>query len=233
MINEKLNSLFECWKAEMNKAGHRGFCYDGLIYRNGEENKIWKNSTRRIVFLLKEQNDNDGEDVREWSGSINGFSPNNRFYNRLSAWLYGLTHATATGYPARSLAFDNHTQMKALSSYPYAYVNLKKQSGGSRAKNREIKEHALLYKNFLRKQLDILDGKIIVCGGKVVFNIARDLIFSDLIFTPINDWIYYNSTKELVLIDSFHPSDWTKPPEQMYDWMMEKFVGFLNKKHDS
>jgi len=50
-------TAFLSWKTEMKRAGHYGFCFDG------------KNSSRRIVFLLKEQNDNDGEDVREWSGS--------------------------------------------------------------------------------------------------------------------------------------------------------------------
>jgi hypothetical protein len=44
MINERLNALFDEWKSEMKQNTDKGFCYDGLIYRNGEENLLWKNS---------------------------------------------------------------------------------------------------------------------------------------------------------------------------------------------
>jgi hypothetical protein len=227
MINQKLDSIFTRWKIEMNEAGYAGFCYDGLIHRNGKEDEQWENSQRKIVFLLKEQNNNDGEDVREWSGSKNGSSPYGNFYHRLSVWLYGLTHTTSAGYPSQQIAFDNHNRMLALSTYPYAYINLKKQSGGAKAVDSVIYEHAALYRAYLREQLDVLKGNIIVCGGPIVFKAATELIYKDLIFDYINDWISYNSVKNMVLIHSYHPSAQSKSNEQMYDWMMEKFQSFL------
>ncbi len=127
MINTKLNALFRSWRDEMTQNDDLGFCEDGLIYRSGQESTLWQNSKRKILFLLKENNDNDGQDVREWTGSINGHSPNGLFYNRLSAWLYGLTNYTHTAYPAIEEVFDAKNQMKALSEYPYAYVNVKKK----------------------------------------------------------------------------------------------------------
>lgn len=227
MINEQLNELFSEWKNAMLQNGHQGFCYDGLIYRKGKEDLLWRNSKRRIVFLLKEQNDNDGEDVREWSGSINGLTPNGNFFNRLSAWLYGLTHITASTYPSLDEAFDPHNQMKALQEYPYAYVNVKKETGGAVANDNVVYTHATKYASFIRRELDILNGNIIVCGGDVVFRAARDLVYKDITFNEINDWVYYSQSHNLLLINSYHPAA-HKSNEVMYVGMMEALVGNIN-----
>ena len=61
MINAQLNTLFEDWEKAMLRNGDKGFCYDGLINRNGQEDAQWQSARRRILFLLKEQNDNDGK----------------------------------------------------------------------------------------------------------------------------------------------------------------------------
>lgn len=222
-INNQLDILFEEWKTTMEKNGDRGFCYDGLIYRQGKEDVLWKQSSRRILFLLKEQNDNDGEDVREWTGSINGVSPNGNFFNRLSAWLYGLTHITSSTYPPLSEAFDTTNQMKALREYPYAYVNLKKETGGAVASDSVVYDHASLYRDFLRRQLDILNPTIIVCGGEVVFRAARDLIFPDRKLEPVGDggWVHICKRTGLMVINSFHPTA-HKTNEVMYEWMMRE-----------
>ena len=223
MINTKLNALFQSWKNDMTQNGDIGFCEDGLIYRNGNENKLWQDSKRKILFLLKENNDNDGQDVREWTGSINGYSPNGLFYNRLSAWLYGLTNYTTNSYPTIEDAFNAKNQMKALSEYPYAYVNVKKKSGGATADDSVIYDFGKRYANYLRQELDILSPSIIVCGGQVVFNVARDIIYKKLTFTQKNSWVYYNNENNLILINSFHPTA-RKSHEEMYVWMMENGI---------
>jgi len=223
MINSKLNKLFQSWKKEMEENSDIGFCEDGLIYRDGQESALWQNSKRRILFLLKENNDNDGQDVREWTGSINGHSPNGLFYNRLSAWLYGLMNYTDTSYPPIEEAFHLTNQMKALSEYPYAYVNVKKKSGGAFADDRTVYDFAKRYAGYLRKELDILSPNIIVCGGQVVFNIATDIIYPELTFTPSNSWVYQNKENNILLINSFHPTA-RKSNEVMYGEMMENVI---------
>lgn len=223
MINTQLNTLFEDWKQAMLRNGDKGFCYDGLINRNGQEDTQWQSARRRILFLLKEQNDNDGEDVREWTGSINGISPNGNFFNRLSAWLYGLTNLTTSSYPPMEDAFNPINQMKALSEYPYAYVNVKKQTGTAVADDNIVYDHAVRYASFLRKELDILSPTIIVCGGEIVFRIAREVIYNKVDFKEVNDWVYYSSELGLTLINSYHPAA-HKSNEVMYEGMMESFV---------
>ncbi len=223
MINTKLNLLFQSWKNEMIHNGDIGFCEDGLVYRNGNEVELWNNANRKILFLLKENNDNDGQDVREWTGSINGYSPNGLFYNRLSAWLYGLTNYTNNSYPTIEDAFKATNQMKALSEYPYAYVNVKKKSGGAIADDSIVYDFGKRYANYLRQELDILAPNIIVCGGQVVFNVATDIIYKELMFTQKNSWVYYNNENNLILINSFHPTA-RKSNEEMYVWMMENVI---------
>ena len=223
MINTKLNALFQYWKDGMMQNGDHGFCEDGLIYRNGKESLLWQNSKRKILFLLKENNDNDGQDVREWTGSINGYSPNGLFYNRLSAWLYGLTNYTDTSYPAIEEAFDAKNQMKALSEYSYAYVNVKKKSGGATADDSIVYDFGKRYAHYLRQELDILSPNIIVCGGQVVFNVATDIVYKEFTFTQKNSWVYYNKENNIVLINSFHPTA-RKSNIEMYEWMMENVI---------
>ena len=223
MINTKLDTLFQTWKKEMEQNGDFGFCEDGLIYRDGKDDILWENSKRKILFLLKENNNNDGQDVREWTGTINGYSPNGLFYNRLSAWLYGLTNYTENNYPSIAEAFDNTNQMKALSTYPYAYVNIKKKSGGVIADDSVVHDFGKRYADYLRQELDILNPNIIVCGGQVVFNVATDIIYKDLRFAQKNSWVYYNVENNIILINSFHPTA-RKSNEEMYVWMMENVV---------
>ena len=223
MINTKLDTLFVDWKKEMEKNGDFGFCKDGLVYRNGKEDTLWQNSKRRILFLLKENNDNDGQDVREWTGTINGHSPNGLFFNRLSAWLYGLMNYTNISYPSLEEAFDTQNQMKALSEYPYAYVNVKKKSGGATADDNVVFNFAKRYARYLRQELDILSPTIIVCGGQIVFKIATDIIYPELTFTQKNSWVYYNKKNNLILINSFHPTS-RKSNKEMYVWMMEDVI---------
>lgn len=223
MINTKLDNLFLRWKTEMEKDGVLGFSEDGLMYRNGQEDRLWSESPRKIAFLLKENNNNDGEDVRHWSGSINGYSPNGLFFNRISAWLYGITHLEGNSYPSIEDAFNPTNQMKALQELPYAYVNVKKKSGGPVANESQITDFAKRYAKYIREELDILQPNIIVCGGNTVFRVAKELIYPELKFQQKNSWVYQNKEKQITIINSFHPTA-HKPNKQMYEWMMESLV---------
>ena len=63
---------------------------------------------------------------------------------------------------------------------------------------------------------EILKPNIIVCGGsnddnddyRKVITIALDVIFPEIKngFKQINNWCYYNSEADILLIDSYHPT---------------------------
>ena len=118
MVNEELDELFAEWKEQMEADGHKGFCADGLIHQKGKEEISWITANRRVVFLLKESWNSDGGDIREWSGTLNEETPHGLFYNRISAWLYGINKATSNAYPPIESAFFPKIQLKALRNYP-------------------------------------------------------------------------------------------------------------------
>ena len=79
--NEKLDELFDKWINSLNAEQKSLFCKDGLIYKFGESendiNEKWEKAERRIVFLLKDKNPMEGDDIRKWL--IEGkYAENNR-----------------------------------------------------------------------------------------------------------------------------------------------------------
>ena len=96
-INNNLDKLFE---TEFNVGDNfETFCPDGILRRNGLEDKLWKNSSIRLCFLLKDCN--GSEDARNYSDA------NNMFGYRLGAWTYGI--------------FAIYTNKESVGRYPEIY----------------------------------------------------------------------------------------------------------------
>lgn len=80
----KTNALFEEWKKVSEDNGLYGFCEDGLMYRGKinppnnkdrqcywsrnpvNEKELWENAPKRVMFLNKDVNSNEGQYIREW-----------------------------------------------------------------------------------------------------------------------------------------------------------------------
>lgn len=247
--NEELNELFEKWELDSEKAGFYGFCRDGLMQKgeiynvigadgktywgrySGNENETWDKSKKKIAFLMKDTNDNPNEDYREWIGRQNKDLITHKFFKSISLWLLGLSSFKQNG---NYLSFDNanigsqYTQ--AFDEIPFAIVNCKKESGVGKISNSELWQHAYKYKDYLKKQFEILAPNIIICGGGsgAVLRIAKEIIFSDLVFEKTNNWIHYNKEKDIVLIDSCHPTARVSY-EDNYNGMMEGYKELIMK----
>lgn len=229
-IEEKEDDLFALWMSEFKKNDDNGFCSDGLIFNGALHNEgknrsssnqeeIWLKAKRKVVFFMKEPNKNEGEDYREWG--LYG-EAKSTFFRFIYAWLNGLSTVSAEGLiPSMITKLDL--------SLPLCIVNAKKKSGGSTAKNEEIKDHVNKYKDLLRQQFDIYSPNIIVCGGSIEMAKIAKQIYSDITdFVKMDDsnWIYYSVEKKLVLIDSFHPSAFGTN-EEKYNTLIEHFQKFL------
>ncbi|OQA84751.1 MAG: hypothetical protein BWY27_01438 [Bacteroidetes bacterium ADurb.Bin234] len=230
-IEEKENELFTLWESEFEKNGDSGFCRDGLIFNgalynedqnrhSGNQEEIWSKAKRKIVFFMKEANDNEGEDYREWwlyarTGKM--------FFRMIYSWLNGLTIVGPDSrIPSMIAELDK--------SIPLCIVNAKKKSGGSFANYNEIYDHVNRYKDFLRQQLDIYSPNIIVCGGsRKMADIAKALYGDVIDFVKMegSNWIWYSVEKKLILIDSYHPSAPGITNEEKYDTLIEHFQKFL------
>lgn len=241
--NGKLDALFKKWKTESQRNGHEGFCADGLMYRGekwekeiyvgkrkGDENNLWLNEPKRILFLLKDTNGNPNCDNREFYPGAN--HKINLHYKNLAYWLFGLSSIDEkTDAPDfDSLYFWDDVYI-VFDTKPFAIVNCKKESGGSRISNYELSKHIGIYSDFIKKEIEILDPDIIVCGGgsSRIKNFFIEKIYTDV--DPINNWIYYDKKNNKVIIDSYHPSYFQIEggSNTIYTKMMESYKAFLEK----
>ena len=106
--NEKLDELFDLWEKESIADGLNGFCRDGLMNKGeivsvigsdgkrywgrgrNDESKLWADSKRKILFLMKETNGNPGNDYREWLGRQHPTTITHTFFKTIAMWLYGI-----------------------------------------------------------------------------------------------------------------------------------------------
>ena len=188
------------------------FCFDGLCYNSpntgvpGNEEQLWETSKRRILFLMKDTNDNDNADYRDWPWH----TVNYPFFNCIFKWLQGLSTITANYVPKLGNGDYFDIPNKVVFEYPLAIVNIKKISGGSSVQNNTLIKYFERDKKFLREQItEILQPNIIVCGGggesSTMLNIAKN-IYDDDSFVKVNYFCYYSKKLNILLIDSFHPS---------------------------
>ena len=75
--HELEDDLRERWLKSYPDDERKAFCFDGLCYNGeiyndgknahqGNEEKLWNNTDRRILFLMKDTNNNSDSDYREW-----------------------------------------------------------------------------------------------------------------------------------------------------------------------
>lgn len=208
-----------------------GLCYNGCLYNDdcntkiGNEEHLWRTTNRKILFLMKDPNNNPDQDYREWGWS----SFTHPTFKTIFAWLKGLSSITTDEYTPLENAYQKYDKLN-----PLVIVNLKKSSGGSSVSNSTLWEYAMQDQHLLKEQIrDILKPNIIVCGGGsgTVLNIAKSVIFEDITFEQFNNWCHYSSEHNLLLIDSYHPKARISL-ERRYDGMMHNVKDFLAKCPD-
>lgn len=240
-INEKLDNLFEEWIKDYPEHEKQKFCRDGLVYKRLEENsdydieKEWNSAPRKILFLLKDQNDQGqtdkenqvGSDLRHWLDGDSEICKNNckikgRFIKRIAQLLYLLSYWT----PDNNINFGEHVDKKdkvvrdCFNSVPFALVESKKLIETSYISDEVLEKAIEQDKERLKEELEILKPNIIVCCGNPQYNYIKGFYFKDItpdisinhpykndISTKVNCMLDYYSEKGVTVIHSFHPSD--------------------------
>mgnify|MGYP001385517229 CR=1 FL=1 len=263
--NQELDVLFDEWEEKSEENGLSGFCRDGLLNKgkifshvNEEdgktywgrekknENELWYNATRKILFLLKDTNSNPNEDMRCWIGRQHPTIISNRFFKNIALWFYGINSFQQNGTYISFKNANNPIEFsKHFDDLPIALVNVKKESGGATVSDDTLLQYVGLtseenkiygdcFGNYLRRQVaEILMPNIIVCGGgvkiRVILEIVKKIIFPNLNFTKFDNWIYYNDEKNIILIDSYHPAN-RYSYEDVYEEMMKSLQQFYRVK---
>ena len=237
-LHEQEDILFEEWKNSYpsdvrEKIVIDGLCHNGVLYNesrnsySGNEEELWATAKRKILFLMKDPNSNPGEDYREWHWR----EITAKFFKVIFNWLQGLSEITPDYIPL--LENDSYLDPanQVVLKYPLAIVNVKKISGSSSVLNNTLYDYAKRDAPFLRRQVrDILQHNIVVCGGGSgsVLNIAKQYIYPDLTFKPINNWCFFSEEQDLLLINSWHPSAIISDTQKIDD-MMRNVADFINK----
>jgi len=250
--NKEIDKVLDEWEKESQLKGYKGFCRDGLMYKGdiwnifsekeqkefwgrnrGNEDELWKNSRKKIMFLMKDTNGNPNQDYREWLGRQNKTIITHKFFKNIALWLLGLNSMQDDGkYIPFEKANVPEIFSKAFDEMPFAIINTKKESGGSQISDNSLWNYCLQFGGLLKKQVEVLQPDIIVCGGgsySIVLRIAEKIIYPELNFEKINSWIYYNKNKDIILINSYHPSARISY-EKSYNGMMNSFSEFIRYK---
>lgn len=153
-IKHELDVLFAEWESKIktnNNTSH--FTRDGLMYNsipNEQNEDFWFSSSKRVLFLLKDQNQQGlekwDEDIREWltdtandktesylkkKEANRNLSP--RFIRNLAYLLWGLSKADKDNpwwYDEVTKHFDEVKDF--FNTQPFAIVECKKQPGGGK-----------------------------------------------------------------------------------------------------
>lgn len=238
--NEKLDALFEKWK---NDFVFRHFFQDGLMYRgqvvepywrsSGEESKMWHNASKRIMFLLKDINTrgdgpDDDDDIR---GRI--FTDTSSVvYRNMSYWLYGILKTIETG-EIPEYTFSVHESTCFFDNTAVAYVNCKKEAGGSSVSYNTLVEYIERDRKYIAKEIEILNPDIVICGawtestGNPIFDFVKNDIYKEI--KKINSWMYYCDTTNKLIVNSYHPATRVCSGKVMYNDMMDALKDFLDK----
>lgn len=229
-LHEQLRNLLS--QNETDNYVWDGFCYGELDSTPGiSADEKWRNSKRRILFLAKEPNGNEGEDYREWDHARG--KGKDSFCRTVAKLMHYLTNITTDTNitecipPSREEIFAN---------IPYAQVNIKKTAGKQRVDWGTVWSAAEQNGKLIKKHIrEILQPNIVVCCGSndsetyatKMISIAREFIYPDIGFTQINARCYFNEEEHILLIDSYHPTAIKSDDEIMA--MAEAFKDALEK----
>lgn len=237
-INSQLDALFEKWsKVRMP------FVYDGILYKRDNSiniEKEWLSSNRRVLFLLKDQNQfgkHENDDARRWIlDSDKTANIKQRFIHKIANLVYGYSNITQNNpIPYESL---NNEEVKAcFNVIPFALMECKKQPGGSRVTDKVLSDCMENDKDFIVEEIEILNPNIIVCCGGVQFDFMINLFGKDNLigYGYGNDlWknLMYSRKHNLVILYAGHPSSRGKYSSyyDYYENNMHNFREFLNSE---
>lgn len=200
---KELDELFDIWEKRHRDAGHKRFIRDGIV-----DEKWWfeKQSVPKICFFLKEARTKEEKynltnDLREkepW-----------RLWQRVAVWTQAIQMAFSgeRAYDEEKIKLKSHDAVKQI-----AVVNVKKSDGMPESKGDDLWKYVNDDKDLLKKELEIINPDIIVCGYTLeLLEAVLDAKGNeknanpDIRFEKIRDTMY-GFWKDKLVIDYYHPA---------------------------
>jgi hypothetical protein len=176
----------------------------------------------RIMWVLKEPN-SEGE-VEPWSmrdtlRKLKDESGIKKGWEKTFSSIVYVTYGIINDQNWSSIpyVYDNPDIVDILKSI--AYINIKKDPGGSKSNYSELMESAQLYKEIIFKQLDLIRPEIIICGGTFDFldSISVGSTFKNFNQGPLKA---YSNGNQLI-IDAYHPGARNISREKYFNLVFE------------
>lgn len=234
--NEQLDELFKEWEAQSIANGDDVISKDGLMRkRHADVNELWEKSAKKVMFLMKDQPNGWGDDTRNWLvlPDEHPRAKRNRdaspvFLKRLALLLYGFTY-NVTDFGS----IDEKEAVKCFNEVPFAFVEAKKQSGNTSVKDKVMNIYINRYKDFLLKEIAILEPNIIVCCGGPQYHFALNTLYKKEDLEYIDQNVYFDKANNVLVIYSPHPrvrgshADFYRGVMYHYEQFLKKYPDFL------
>lgn len=229
----EIEDLFVNWKKKKNENGninHR----DGVFIRDGvvcpEE---WFSQTIRPLFLLKEAY--AGE--QDWNLCKEQLLSTDRkmshMWMRVCQWTEGLFNTTKDKISVYHQGmYDKYYGNEWLKRI--AVVNVKKSGGENESSMEEVNEYAEYDCEEIRKEIEICDPTIIICGYTIS---SLNIVFRQKIkdyHNPDDNWIYCMTINNhsVIVIDYYHPAN-QYPDLMNYYGLMNIYQLALKRKENA
>lgn len=201
---EQLDELFKEWEAA--RPEYQGkFIKDGII-----NEELYNKAPVKVLFIAKEANHGDDPkpgDFREWwKGRID-----HAFSYRVAEWAHGVLNDFP---PFEKVHFGTNKSWQNLYSnalQSIAFLDVKKSGGGGKADHAKIKDHIFKNRDFLNRQIEIIEPNIIV-SSLVDINLVNALFR-----VQKDEWVKSGYVRALFrrsnarVIDFYHPSSRNVP----------------------
>lgn len=199
------------------------YCFDKNIYQDAHSkifqfyNEKYKNRTtplfedgvicldkyNGILFFLKEAYDKNCTELsRSLTADLLSSEPWGMWHH-VAEWAYGLTHTTTNGIPR----FKNLTcQEKRDAIDSIAVINIKKLDGNPTSNDDDITKHAEENKTSLLREIEVVQPRIIVCGGTMKY---LEKILGTKRNHKCDNWYYWfniGNLKDILVLDYCHPA---------------------------
>lgn len=155
-IRKQLNVLMEEWKASHKNKGLVSFISDGAV--NVE---AYVGSKLKICYFLKEAYSKDNDEDWDLAGWLDSGAMT-RMWSNVAEWTYGILSTTTTNI-AHKPQLTNQEKTALLRSV--SVVNVKKSNGKVQSDYDDLLSYASEDKEFLKRELEILNPDVIVCGN--------------------------------------------------------------------
>lgn len=238
--NWELEELFREWILESERYNEARenygeeniiFTKDGILEKADDNIDVeteWEKSEKRILFILKDQPAKWCDDVRLWLKRKDNQELQPKFMHNLANIFWGLYN----GNKNRLCSFDELTLnlddvKKCFNTYPFAFVESKKQGGKPYIPNKMLKDYLNRYKHFIIRELEILKPNMIVCTSQIIYGfVCRLYPENELIKIEGHNSIRIHQESGTLIFCSYHPSA-RKGYAEIYAGVMNHYRAFL------